>query len=328
VNDDAPPVVVEAVELTKRFGDFTAVDSLNLQVREGEIFGFLGSNGAGKTTAIRMFCGLQRPTGGDASVLGIDVREDPEAIKRRIGYMSQRFSLYEDLTVAQNLRFYGGVYGLRGARLRDRERWALETTGLEDKQDLVTGSLPGGWKQRLALASALLHEPPLVFLDEPTGSVDPISRRDFWRLIRDLADRGTTVFVTTHYLDEAEHCHRLALMHAGKLVAVGTVSELKDVFADRGVLEIGCPRVVEAMEELGKQDWVTETSIFGTRIHLVVDDPEEGRRRALELLQEADNTPATVASIVPSLEDVFIHHIEAQSGPAPGRPDESGGTRP
>lgn len=322
MTDGTSEVVVETRELTKRFGDFTAVDRLTLEVRKGEIFGFLGSNGAGKTTAIRMLCGLQRPTEGAARVLGIDVTDDPEAIKRRIGYMSQRFSLYDDLTVCQNLRFFGGVYGLRGERLRERERWAIDMTDLEGKQDLITGSLPVGWKQRLALACALLHEPPLVFLDEPTASVDPISRRDFWRLIRTLASRGTTVFVTTHYLDEAEHCHRLALLHAGQLVAVGTVSELKEIFGDGAVLEVECPRAVEAMEVMAGQDWVAETSIFGTRIHLVVDDPDEARRRTRELLEATNNTPATVERIVPSLEDVFIHHIEARSSSVPGRPRE------
>lgn len=222
--------VVEVRDLSKHFGAFKAVDRVSFTVDRGEIFGFLGSNGAGKTTVIRMLCGLLAPTSGEARVLGLDVAREPEAVKRRIGYMSQRFSLYEDLTVAQNVRFFGGVYGLGGSRLGERAAWALETARLTGKDGLLTRDLPGGWKQRLALACALLHQPEVVFLDEPTGAVDPISRRRFWRLIDALADSGATVFVTTHYLDEAEHCHRLALMHAGRLLALGTVSELRDAY--------------------------------------------------------------------------------------------------
>lgn len=309
--------VVEARELTRRFGDFTAVDRVSFTVDRGEIFGFLGSNGAGKTTVIRMLCGLLEPTEGGATVLGVDVARDPEAVKRRIGYMSQRFSLYEDLTVGQNLRFFAGVYGLRGRELEERRRWALEVADLEGKTDLLTRDLPGGWKQRLALASALLHRPRVVFLDEPTGGVDPISRRRFWRLIDRLASDGITVFVTTHYLDEAEHCHRLALMHAGRLLALGTVGELKGVFAEQAVLEVACPRPVAALDRLGGEPWVAESSIFGTRIHLVVSDPDAGRRRTVELLEADGNAPVEVERIVPSLEDVFIHTIEREADGAP-----------
>ena len=228
------PAAVEIRDLTKRFGAFTAVDRVSLSVGEGEIFGFLGANGAGKSTTIRMMCGLLAPTSGTALVLGIDVARDPEGVKRRIGYMSQRFSLYDDLTVAQNLRFFGGVYGLRGREAREREAWAVHMADLEGKEDRLTGELPGGWKQRLALACAVLHAPRVVFLDEPTSGVDPISRRRFWRLIDEMAASGVTVFVTTHYLDEAEYCHRLALIHAGRLVALGTVSDLKSVFGGPG----------------------------------------------------------------------------------------------
>jgi ABC-2 type transport system ATP-binding protein len=306
-------VAVETSALTKRFGAFTAVDRLSLSVEAGEVFGFLGSNGAGKSTAIRMLCGLLRPSSGRAEVLGVDLARDPEAVKRQIGYMSQRFSLYEDLTVSQNLRFFGGVYGLGGAPLAERIRWALAMSGLQDQQEQLTGALPGGWKQRLALACAVLHRPRVLFLDEPTGGVDPISRRRFWRLIDNLAAEGVTIFVTTHYLDEAEHCQRLALMHAGRLVALGSVRELKSVFIRRAVLEVEAPRVVEALELLGREPWVLETSVFGTRIHLVVEDSAASRTRALELLERARNLPASVERIVPSLEDVFIHHIEAEA---------------
>jgi ABC-2 type transport system ATP-binding protein len=302
---------VELRELSRRFGAFKAVDRVSLSVEAGEIFGFLGANGAGKSTTIRMLCGLLRPTSGTGLVLGIDVGKQPEEVKKRIGYMSQRFSLYDDLTVLQNLRFFGGVYGLRGATAREREAWALHMSGLEGSEHRFTGELPGGWKQRLALACAVLHRPRVVFLDEPTSGVDPISRRRFWRLIDEMAADGVTVFVTTHYLDEAEYCGRLALIHAGRLVALGTVSALKEVFAGRAVLEIVAPRVSEALEAVAAQPWALETSVFGTRIHVVVADAAESRRRIGELLAADDNPPSSIERILPSLEDVFIHHVEA-----------------
>jgi ABC-2 type transport system ATP-binding protein len=301
---------VELRELSKRFGPFQAVDRVSLVVDAGEIFGFLGANGAGKSTTLRMLCGLLKPTSGSASVLGIDVGRDPEGVKRRIGYMSQRFSLYDDLTVRQNLRFFGGIYGLRGAAARQREEWAIEMSGLEGREDRRTGELPGGWKQRLALASALLHRPQVVFLDEPTSGVDPISRRRFWRIIDALAVVGVTVFVTTHSLDEAEFCHRLALLHAGRLIALGSVSDLKTVFAGRVVLEVAAPRAGEALEAIAAEPWALETSIFGTRIHVVVRDADAARRRIEALLVAANNPPEAIEPIVPSLEDVFIHHVE------------------
>jgi len=304
--------VIEVERLVKRFGAFTAVDDLTLHVDEGEVFGLLGSNGAGKSTAIRMLCGLLRPTAGVGRVMGIDVARDPEGVKRRIGYMTQRFSLYEDLTVGQNIRFFGGVYGLRGRALDEREAWAAATAGLEGKLDRLTGTLPAGWKQRLALACAVLHDPKVVFLDEPTGGVDPISRRRFWQLIDSMAARGVTLIVTTHYLDEAERCDRIALMHAGRLVALGTVGALKEVFAGRVLLEVDCPRVLEAQESLDGEAWALEVSVFGTRLHVVVEDAEEGRRRIEERLRRDGNVPVSVERIVPSLEDVFIHCIEAE----------------
>ena len=303
---------VEVSRLGKRFGDFKAVDDVSFTVGEGEVFGFLGSNGAGKSTTIRVLCGLLAPTSGSARVLGVDVARDPEGVKRRIGYMSQRFSLYEDLTVRANLRFFGGVYGLRGGGLAEREAWAVSMSGLEGKEDVLTGELAGGWKQRLALACAVLHQPHVVFLDEPTSGVDPVSRRRFWRLIDEMSAQGVTVFVTTHYLDEAEHCHRLALMHGGRLVALGTVGELKEVFSGRAVLEVTAPRIADALEKLDAQSWVRETSLFGTRLHVVVDDPDEGPVRVSSLLESEGNAPVSAVRIVPSLEDVFIHHIETE----------------
>jgi ABC-2 type transport system ATP-binding protein len=226
-----PAIVVE--HLTRRFGAFTAVDDVSFDVRRGEVFGFLGSNGAGKSTTIRILCGLLRPTSGRAEVGGIDVARDPERVKRQIGYMSQRFSLYELLTVDQNIRFYGGLYGLKGDRLARRRAFALEMASLVGREHLLARTLSGGWRQRLALGCALLHEPPILFLDEPTGGVDPVSRRDFWRLIDDLAQAGTTVLVTTHYLDEAERCDRVAIIHGGRIVALGATGELKRALAAR-----------------------------------------------------------------------------------------------
>jgi ABC-2 type transport system ATP-binding protein len=301
---------VEIRDLTKRFGAFTAVDGISFDVEQGEIFGFLGANGAGKSTTIRMLCGLLAPTSGRASVLGLDVARDPEGVKRRIGYMSQRFSLYEDLTVRQNLRFFGGVYGLRGAALAAREAWAIEMSSLNGKEDLLTGSLPGGWKQRLALSCAVLHQPQVVFLDEPTSGVDPLSRRRFWRLIDSMSGEGVTEYVTTHNLEKAEHSHLLALIHARRLSALGTVDEVKAVFADRALLEVSVPRVAEALETLTGQAFVHEVSVFGTRLHVVVDDPHEGAAKVVEILEQAGNGPPHAERIVPSLEDVFIHHVQ------------------
>jgi len=308
---------VEIRELSKRFGAFTAVDRVSLTVEAGEIFGFLGANGAGKSTTIRMLCGLLRPSSGTGIVLGTDVARDPEGVKRKIGYMSQRFSLYDDLTVGQNLRFFGGVYGLNGQLGREREAWAIQMSGLEGKEGRLTGELPGGWKQRLALACAVLHRPRVVFLDEPTSGVDPISRRRFWRLIDEMSSEGITVFVTTHYLDEAEYCHRLAFIHAGRLVALGSVSELKRVFAGDAVLEVTAPRVGDALESIGAEPWAVETSVFGTRIHVVVHDVEEGRRQVERVLAAAGNPAASVERIMPSLEDVFIHHVAAAEAERP-----------
>jgi ABC-2 type transport system ATP-binding protein len=310
----SPPVIV-VERLVKRFGAFTSVDAVSFSVGRGEIFGLLGSNGAGKSTTIRMLCGLLRPTSGLARVLEVDVAAEPERVKRRIGYMTQRFSLYDDLPVVQNLRFFGGIYGLRGRDLAARIAWALDMAELSGKGALLTGSLPAGWKQRLALGCALLHRPEILFLDEPTGSVDPLSRRRFWALIESLARDGVTVIVTTHYLDEAERCDRIALMHDGRIIALGSVGELKEVFAGRALLEVACPRFLDALHLLEAADWVLEATVFGTRLHVVVADAGDGERRIAAALERAGNTPASTSRIVPSLEDVFIHLIEREEGP-------------
>lgn len=302
---------ITVADLTRRFGDFLAVDRLTFEVREGEIFGFLGANGAGKSTTIRMLCGLLTPTSGTATVGGIDVRRDPEGVKRRIGYMSQRFSLYERLTVDQNIRFFGGIYGLRSARLDERRRFVIEMAGLGGREHTRAAELPGGWRQRLALGCAILHEPPIVFLDEPTGGVDPVSRRRFWDLINQLAAGGVTVLVTTHYLDEAEHCHRLAIIHAGRLAALGTTNELKTVFQDRSILEVRAANPVDAMRLLDAMPEVEKTSVFGTSVHVVLKPGAAADRRLLEDRLTRSGVPVSaIAPVQPSLEDVFLEVVQ------------------
>ena len=305
---------IEVRNLTRRFGGFTAVDDLSFDVRQGEIFGFLGSNGAGKSTTIRMLCGLLRPTSGSARVGGVDVGSQPEAVKSRIGYMSQRFSLYEKLTVDQNIRFFGGIYGLERERLAARRDAILDMAGLRGRESMLTGALSGGWRQRLGLGCAILHQPPIVFLDEPTGGVDPLSRRRFWRLINDLASAGTTVLVTTHYLDEAENCHRVAIIHAGRLAALGTVPELKQVFARRPILEVRSAQPVDAMRRLEAMPEVEKTSIFGTAVHAVMRSSDV-QPDTVTARFAAGGIPATCRIVDPSLEDVFLDIAEKGAQP-------------
>jgi ABC-2 type transport system ATP-binding protein len=299
-------IAIDVAGLSRRFGKFVAVDNLSFSVRRGEVFGFLGANGAGKSTTIRMLCGLLTPTSGRATVDGIDVGRDPEGVKRRIGYMSQRFSLYELLTVDQNIRFYGGLYGLDRDRLERRRAFAIQIAGLAGREKQLARDLAGGWRQRLALGCALLHEPPIIFLDEPTGGVDPISRRDFWRLIDDLSRGGTTVLVTTHYLDEAERCDRIAIIHAGRLAALGSNSELKSVFADRPIFEVRSPEPVRAMAVLDKTPFVEKTSLFGTSVHVVLRSRATGEPDIRETLTKAGVAITSVQPVMPSLEDVFL----------------------
>jgi ABC-2 type transport system ATP-binding protein len=301
---------IEVRGLTRRFGAFVAVNDISFDVRQGEIFGFLGSNGAGKSTTIRMLCGLLRPTAGTARVGGIDVSADPEGVKRRIGYMSQRFSLYEKLTVDQNIAFFAGIYGLDGDRLAARRAFVLEMAGLRGRESTVTGALSGGWRQRLALGCAILHEPAIVFLDEPTGGVDPLSRRRFWRLIDDLARTGVTVLVTTHYLDEAEHCHRIAIIQAGRMAALGTVGELKEVFRGRAIVEIRADRPVDAVRALEAMAEVEKTSVFGTAVHAVLRAGEVAADDIQARLAAAGVSVTGWAVVEPSLEDVFLDVVE------------------
>jgi ABC-2 type transport system ATP-binding protein len=297
-------------DLTRVFGAFTAVDRVTFDVAEGEIFGFLGANGAGKSTTIRMLCGLLRPTSGSALVGGIDVTRDPEGVKPRIGYMSQKFSLYEALTVDQNIRFYAGMYGITRDRLAERRRFVLEMAGLEGRERTLTRDLAGGWRQRLALGCAILHEPPIVFLDEPTGGVDPLSRRQFWRLIGRLASAGTTVLVTTHYLDEAEHCGRIAIMSAGRLAALGTLEQLRGHFATRTIVELRAPKPVSVMRVLDAMPEVEGTTLFGTAVHAVVRGRQTGLTPIVERLRAAGERVDAVQVVEPSLEDVFLDVVE------------------
>ncbi len=307
-------IAIEVRDLTKRFGTFTAVDTVNFDVGRGEIFGFLGANGAGKSTTIRMLCGLLQPTSGTALVGGFDINRQAEQVKMNIGYMSQRFSLYDDLTVEQNIRFYGGVYGLQGAKLKDRMLWVLKMADLKGREGSMTRTLSGGWKQRLALGCAILHEPRIVFLDEPTGGVDPISRRNFWELINQLSSEGITVLVTTHFLDEAEYCNDIILINAGKLIAHGSPLELKTTYITNPILEVACDNVVVALEALRTKPWALETSVFGTRLHVMVKDEEEGERLIRDELGAIDIRVQTVVRIIPSLEDVFLYLLEQDAG--------------
>jgi ABC-2 type transport system ATP-binding protein len=301
---------IEVRNLTRRFGEFTAVDDVSFDVREGEIFGFLGSNGAGKSTTIRMLCGLLRPTAGTATVGGVDVGRDPEGVKRRIGYMSQRFSLYEMLTVDQNIAFFGGIYGLDQARLARRREFVLDMAGLRGRETTLARDLSGGWRQRLALGCAVLHEPPILFLDEPTGGVDPLSRRQFWRLIDTLSEAKVTVLVTTHYLDEAERCHRVALIHAGRLAAIGSVPEVKTIFASRPIVEVRAARPVDAMTALDAMPEVEKTSLFGTAVHAVLRSPDAGPEQIRNALAARGIEVGAVDRVEPSLEDVFLDVVE------------------
>jgi ABC-2 type transport system ATP-binding protein len=301
-------VAVAVQDLTRTFGDFIAVDHISLSVARGEIFGFLGPNGAGKSTTIKMLCGLLMPTGGTGTVGGYDIITGSEEIKQNIGYMSQKFSLYEDLTVEENIQFFSGIYTVPETIKGARKEWALEMSGLKDKRGALTRNLPGGYKQRLALGCAMLHEPPILFLDEPTSGVDPISRRTFWTMIYEMSKAGSTIFVTTHYMDEADYCDRLALLYRGKVIAEGTPNELRKNYMTRDVLEIEVDHVVEAMDILEQQG--IATAIFGSLLHATVNDAKEAAPMIYKKLGESNIMVQRVDRIVPTLEDVFVTLIE------------------
>jgi ABC-type multidrug transport system ATPase subunit len=310
--DAVKGTIMHAIELnalTKRFGNFTAVDSLSFSVSKGTIFGFLGPNGSGKSTCIRMLCGLLQPTSGSATVNGYDIVKESESVKRSIGYMSQAFSLYRDLTVEENLNFFGGIYGLKGEHLRKRKREMIELVGIGDYLNRQSGLLSGGWKQRLALASALIHEPDLVFLDEPTAGIDPVARRELWDLLFDLAGAGKTLFVTTHYMDEAERCNEIAYIYLSKLMVQGSPNELKEL---KEVTPEHTRRVAvatlhppQALMTLKRQKFALDATLVEAEIHLQMpSDTDE--REVLAALEKGGIPDATLREIEPSLEDVFV----------------------
>jgi ABC-2 type transport system ATP-binding protein len=297
-------------DLERRFGKFIAVNRVSFDVSRGEVFGFLGPNGAGKSTTIRILCGILAPSGGGGTVAGFDLRTEAEQIKANIGYMSQRFSLYEDLTVAENLDFYAGIYRLPAEKRRERKEWVIEMAGLKDHRNSRTSILSGGWKQRLALGCAVLHEPPVIFLDEPTSGVDPISRRQFWNLIYELSDKGTTVFVTTHYMEEAEYCDRIGLMYRGELIACDSPGALKTKAMREDVLEIVSDRPQDAMAEVEQVEGIREVALFGRTLHAVAENGEKIKSKIPEALAAKGFRVESVEKIVPSLEDVFVSLIE------------------
>jgi ABC-2 type transport system ATP-binding protein len=309
-NTNGKAVIVR--DLEKRFGSFVAVNSVSFEVARGEIFGFLGSNGAGKSTVIRMLVGLLTPTSGSGTVAGFDVRTEAEKIKEHIGYMSQKFSLYDDLTVEENIDFYSGIYRIDRAKKVQRKEWVIEMAGLRDHRSSRTAILSGGWKQRLALGCAVLHEPAIIFLDEPTSGVDPISRRKFWDLIYELAGKGVTVFVTTHYMDEAEYCDRLGLMHRGELIAVGTPETIKKDLMQEDILEVQCERPQDAIEAIEQLKAVKEVALFGKGLHIVAQDATLAASAIERLLHDKGFGVERIENITPSLEDVFVSLIEAR----------------
>src|SRR5579883_1569656 len=310
--EDNREVAVKLENLGKRFGAFVAVDQVSLEVEQGEIFGFLGPNGAGKSTTIRILCGLLAPTSGRATVHGYDVATQPEEIRQNIGYMSQKFSLYDDLTVEENIEFFGGVYGVSSRDLPGRRDYVLRMAGLEEKRTTMTRLLAGGWKQRLALGCAILHQPPILFLDEPTSGVDPIARRNFWQLIYQLSAAGHTIFVTTHYMDEAEYCHRVALMYGGRVIALGSPAELKMSLGAGTLLNLETSDFLASMAALEGQPGILDVAVFGGGLHVKVADPDLAIPRIYQILQEKGIAVRALDAIVPSMEDVFVGLIEKE----------------
>ena len=306
---------IEVKNLTKKYGKFTSVDSISFDVEQGEVFGFLGANGAGKSTTIKMLCAILEPTSGDAMVAGYSIEKEPDMVKRNIGYMSQKFSLYTDLTVEENINFFASVYGLKGNALDERKKWVLNTAGLTDRKDSLTGTLSTGFKQRLALGCAVIHEPKIVFLDEPTGGVDPISRKNFWDLINELSTNGTTVFVTTHYLDEAEFCNRIMMIDAGKIIAGGSPGELKTKYLSNPIFEAETGNADAAIKILDKVPWIKSSAYFGEYIHITLNKDELNnadmrKNEIIDILGNDNISVKRIERIAPSLEDVFVNLLE------------------
>ena len=315
--DGTPGEAVWVQDLTRRFGDFVAVDRVGFDVEEGEIFGFLGPNGAGKTTTLRMLIGVLPPSSGEGRVLGHSILAEGEAIRRKIGYMSQRFSLYGDLTVEENIRLFGGLYEVTGDRFRARREWVLNMAGLTHHVQQLTASLPLGWKQRLALGCAVLHEPPLLVLDEPTSGVDPLARRHFWELINRLAEAGTTILVSTHYMEEAEHCNRLVLMNRGGVIALDTPEGLRDRMTEP-LMELRTSDPPGAVEALRGEVEVVEAAMFGRTVHVVVEDESRAREAIPARLEARGVTLEAMERVSPSLEDVFVALVRKEGGAVEG----------
>ncbi len=299
------PLAIKAENLTRKFGSFTAVDSISFEIEEGEVVGFIGANGAGKSTTIKMLCGLIRPTSGAATVAGFEVAIHPEEVRQNIGYMSQKFSLYGDLTVRENIEFYGGIYGLRNSEMRERLEWVLEVADLKGRDNLLTRDLPLGWRQRLALGCAVLHRPRILFLDEPTSGVDPVVRDRFWRLIGQLSEEGATIIVTTHHLEEAEFCENIIMMHLGKIVVSGSPEEIRKRHADLPLFEIESSDPTAVFNLIESQSWVSEAAIIGGSVHVYAEtgEPIASLR---QLLQENRIESSSIHKALPTLEDIFV----------------------
>ncbi len=307
---------VQAVNLRRLFGDFIAVDNITLSIERGEVFGFLGPNGAGKTTTVKMLCGLLMPSSGSAKVAGFDIATQPDDVKSSIGYMSQKFSLYSDLTVSENIDFFGNIYGIANSRLKTRKQEIIKLTGLEGREHAITSTLSVGWKQRLALGCSVIHEPKILFLDEPTAGVDPDSRRMFWDLIYSLAQKGMTMFVTTHYMDEAENCTRLGFIYNGKMVASGTPLEIKRTQMKGTIFELDTDAPSEALKLIKSMETIDEVSFFGRLIHAVATTPagttDHLMKNIGQLLKQNGVTVKKINTIPPSLEDIFISLIKQE----------------
>jgi len=299
-------VAIKAENLTKKFGDFTAVASVSFEIDEGTIVGFIGANGAGKSTTIKMLCGLMKPTSGKAFVAGFDVVRESERVRQNIGYMSQKFSLYGDLTVRENIEFYGGIYGLNNSQLRQRYEWVLDVADLRGKENFLTRDLPIGWRQRLALGCAVLHKPKIIFLDEPTSGVDPILRIQFWQLIANLVHEGSTVIVTTHYPDEAEFCENIMLMHLGKILIQGAPARIRAQFENLPLFEIRCQNAVEILQALEHEPWVNELSVLGGSVHLYAEEGITTTYLENFLRGKGLSSFLTIERTLPTLEDIFV----------------------
>ena len=310
--DGRGDITIQASDLTRKFGDFTAVDRVSFEIKRGEIFGLLGPNGSGKTTTIRMITGLLEPTLGSARVMGWDMAKAAHTVHSKMGYMSQRFSLFSDLTVEENINFYGGLYGLSAPLLDERKRWVLDMAGLAGKEKLKARELAGGWKQRLALGCTIIHGPEVIFLDEPTAGVDPLSRRFFWELIQELAARGTTILITTHYMDEAEHCHRLGLMYQGELIALGSPLQLKTEQVKGELVEVVSSDYAQALKSLSAEARYRQVSLFGNALHVVVDEAATAYPEMKRLLDAGGVTVDSINRIPFTMEDVFISLVETR----------------